>query len=219
VLLHHRVQYPPLPIGIFERSSPIVALAKRHASDGGELLVDLNGGFELDTDAVYAIVSSLTEASAGVAAGRSREFVKHSEMCAMRAVCDALGIRFDRWVRPRFATLGESEICTYALRRYGATGSLRFVNGRAHLRYASERLRVEGRFAYDVGARGMRLRHGIPLRLEPDGADFLLYVGEHAPRIERFANTTPERRTAPPAVPAYADDEWCKTEAEWSEKK
>jgi hypothetical protein len=170
----------------------------------GEREVNLGAAYARDT------VLDVCEALARAAAPRGRQtLVKYHDMVGMRRVCDAIGISFDRFVRPHYRTLGALECCEFAIRRYGASGSLRFEAGCAHLNLRTERFLVNKSFDYAVDDGVIKLRAQIftKLLLHENGRDLVLVRGAGEPAIEILHNTTPERlaEAVPPAVPAYRD--------------
>lgn len=183
-----------------------VRSSSRAAAD--PVVVKLGDGFGVD--AIHDVCETLLESGSASAAAKSVTFVKYWDMVLMRSVCAALGVDFDRWIRPSFATLGALELCVFQAASFDTTGLVRFEYGRVRVQYRSSRIVLNGTYDYAVRADGFQLRTRARLCLAADGDNLVMhYHDDHTKVAVVFHNKTPWRLAiaVPPAVPQYNSDE------------
>jgi len=188
-----------------------VATLPAHAHDvmrPAERVVQLDDN--LCADAVHDVCDALLTGESAAAASSDAALVKHYDMQQMRDVCVALGADFDRWIRPRFRTLGALERCRFAHSGLGEWGDVRFLHGRVRVRYCTRTTKINGVYDYAVHERFLALRAPLPFRLVMLDAHHLrMLYGADRQLVVDFVNATPHEleRDAPPAVVDYGADE------------
>lgn len=172
------------------------------------VVVRLGDGFNID--AVRDVCEALLESGTARAAARQPVVTRYIDMVQMRTVCHALGVDFDRWIRPSFFTHGAIELCTFQVVAYGVVGCLQFDYGRVHIKYRSPRIVLNTTCDYTVHGNGFMLRTRNKVFLEVDDNDLVMhFYGDHSNEVQRLCNVTPQRLAVavPPAVPQYNVDE------------